>query len=81
MTNDHGRTYHELRRCSVNDAEAYHEYGQLITEIVRFIKPILSLVPPDPGRLDPRQWLPARPAGAGVPRAARPTCRRRSSSS
>jgi phytoene dehydrogenase-like protein len=58
MTDDSGRTYHELRRFSPNDAEAYHEFGQLITEIVRFIKPILAMVPPDPGRLDPRQWLP-----------------------
>src|SRR6059058_1781162 len=24
MTNDAGRTYHELRKFSVNDAEAYH---------------------------------------------------------
>jgi phytoene dehydrogenase-like protein len=58
MTNDPGRTYHELRRFSVNDAEAYHEFGQLIVEIVRFIKPILSIVPPDSGSFDPRQWLP-----------------------
>ena len=27
MTNDPGRTYHELRRHSVNDAEAYHEFA------------------------------------------------------
>jgi phytoene dehydrogenase-like protein len=58
MTDDPGRTYHELRRFSVNDAEAYHEFGQLIVEIVRFIKPILSMAPPDPFGLDPRQWLP-----------------------
>jgi phytoene dehydrogenase-like protein len=61
MTDDPGRTYHELRRFSVNDAEAYHEFGQLVTQIVRFIKPILSMVPPDPVRLDPRQWLPLSP--------------------
>jgi phytoene dehydrogenase-like protein len=29
-----------------------------MTEIIRFIKPILSMVPPDPVRFDPRQWLP-----------------------
>src|SRR5213596_2230893 len=57
MTNDPGRTYHEIRRFSVNDAEAYHEFGQLIVEIVQFIKPILSMVPPDSGSLDLRQWL------------------------
>jgi phytoene dehydrogenase-like protein len=61
MTNDPGRTYHELRRFSVNDAEAYHEFGQLITEIVRFIKPVIALTPPDPVRLDPRHWLPLKP--------------------
>ena len=61
MTNDPGRTYHEIRRFSVNDAEAYHEFGQLITEIVRFIKPVLEVVPPDPGSLNPRQWLPLAP--------------------
>jgi phytoene dehydrogenase-like protein len=61
MTDDPGFTYHEIKRFSVNDAEAYHEFGQLVTEIVRFIKPILSVVPPDPSRFDPRQWLPLTP--------------------
>jgi phytoene dehydrogenase-like protein len=61
MTNDPGQTYHEIRRFSVNDAEAYHEFGQLITEIVRFIKPVLEVIPPDPGRLHLRQWLPMAP--------------------
>jgi phytoene dehydrogenase-like protein len=61
MTNDHGRTYRELRRFSVNDAEAYSEFGQVITEMVRFIKPIMHVVPPDPVRFDPRQWLPLAP--------------------
>jgi phytoene dehydrogenase-like protein len=56
--NDHGRTMRELRRWSRVDAEAYEEYGQLMVEMARFIKPILSVVPPDPGRFDPREWLP-----------------------
>jgi phytoene dehydrogenase-like protein len=56
--NDHGRTMRELRRWSTADAEAYEEYGQLMADMARFIKPILSVVPPDPGRLDPRPWLP-----------------------
>src|SRR5438445_13178707 len=46
MTNDPGRTYHELRRVSVHDAEAYSEFSVLMTEITRFIKPIASIVPP-----------------------------------
>jgi phytoene dehydrogenase-like protein len=61
MTNDTGRTFDELRRFSVNDAEAYLEFGMLITEIVRFIKPVLSVVPPDPGGFHPSQWLPLNP--------------------
>src|SRR5690242_11091125 len=56
--NDHGRTIRELRRWSATDAEAYEEYGQLMVDMARFIKPILSIVPPDPGRFDPREWLP-----------------------
>src|SRR5215471_10884434 len=56
--NDHGRTMREIRRWSATDAEAYEEYGQLMVEMARFIKPILSILPPDPGRVDPREWLP-----------------------
>jgi phytoene dehydrogenase-like protein len=56
--NDHGRTVRELRRWSKNDAEAYEEYGQLMVDMARFIKPILSVVPPDPARVNPMEWLP-----------------------
>ncbi|HEV8563753.1 MAG TPA: NAD(P)/FAD-dependent oxidoreductase [Actinomycetota bacterium] len=56
--NDHGRTVRELRRWSLNDAEAYEEYGLLMAEMARFIKPILSIVPPDPGKINPFDWLP-----------------------
>ena len=56
--NDHGTTIRELRRWSRSDAEAYEEYGQLMAEMARFIKPILSIVPPDPGKLNPMDWLP-----------------------
>jgi phytoene dehydrogenase-like protein len=56
--NDHGRTVRELRRWSASDAEAYEEYSRLMVEMARFVKPILSMAPPDPGRLDPREWLP-----------------------
>ncbi len=56
--NDHGRTMRELRRWSASDAEAYEEYGRLMVDMARFIKPILSVIPPDPGRIDPREWLP-----------------------
>jgi phytoene dehydrogenase-like protein len=56
--NDHGATVRELRRWSRNDAEAYEEYGQLMGDMARFIKPILSFVPPDPGRVHPFDWMP-----------------------
>jgi phytoene dehydrogenase-like protein len=56
--NDHGRTVRELRRWSKLDAEAYEEYGQLMVDMARFIKPILSIVPPDLASNDPRPLLP-----------------------
>jgi phytoene dehydrogenase-like protein len=56
--NDHGRTMRELRRWSASDAEAYDEYGRLMVDMARFIKPILSIVPPDLTSLDPRPLLP-----------------------
>ncbi|HKF85968.1 MAG TPA: NAD(P)/FAD-dependent oxidoreductase [Candidatus Limnocylindrales bacterium] len=56
--NDHGRTVRELRRWSKNDAEAYEEYGQLMVEMARFIKPILGIVPADPTDNDPRPLMP-----------------------
>jgi len=56
--NDHGRTIRELRRWSRTDAEAYEEYGQLMVEMARFIKPILAITPPDITSLDPRPMLP-----------------------
>jgi len=63
--NDHGRTIRELRRWSLSDAEAYEEYGKLMVEMAKFIKPILSLVPPDLTGMDPRQFSPL----AGLARA------------
>jgi phytoene dehydrogenase-like protein len=56
--NDHGRTIRELRRWSPSDAEAYDEHSRVMFEMAKFVKPILSMTPPDPGRLDPREWLP-----------------------
>jgi phytoene dehydrogenase-like protein len=73
---DHGRTVRELRRWSLSDAEAYEDYSRLMVHMARFIKPILSAVPPDQGRLNPREWLPL--AGLGrrfgeLPRRLRDT--------
>ena len=57
-TNDHAQSARELRRWSATDAEAYDEYGQLMVDMARFIKPILSIVPPDLASNDPRPLLP-----------------------
>ncbi|CAN5797762.1 NAD(P)/FAD-dependent oxidoreductase [soil metagenome] len=59
--NDHGKTVRELRRWSLSDAEVYEEYGQLMAEMGRFIKPILSIAPPDTGKITPGHWLPLGP--------------------
>jgi len=56
--NDHGKTIRELRRWSKSDAEAYEEYGRLMVDMARFIKPILSVVPPDAGKINPFDWMP-----------------------
>jgi phytoene dehydrogenase-like protein len=50
---DHAHTRREIYRHSPLDAEAYDEYGRAMAELARFVKPILSMVPPDPLSLDP----------------------------
>src|SRR6266702_3615655 len=52
--NDHGRTIREIRRHSRVDAEAYEEFSKMMTPMCRFVKPILSMVPPDPTTLRPK---------------------------
>ena len=55
--NDHGKTRRELARHSKLDAEAYEEFGKAMQAMCRFVKPILSMVPPDPTTLDPRELM------------------------
>jgi phytoene dehydrogenase-like protein len=52
--NDHARTRREIARHSRLDAEAYDEYGKAMVDMGRFVKPILTMTPPDPTSLDPR---------------------------
>jgi len=52
-TSDHARTRREIYRHSPVDAEAYDEYARAMVDMARFVKPILSMVPPDPLSLDP----------------------------
>src|SRR5438093_3740174 len=50
--NDHGKTRREIARHSRVDAEAYDDYAKAMAEMARFVKPILSLTPPDPTKLN-----------------------------
>ena len=50
--NDHAQTLREIARHSKLDAEAYDEYGRAMVEMGRFVKPILSMTPPDPTALN-----------------------------
>src|SRR6266852_702851 len=52
--NDHAKTRRELARHSRLDAEAYDEYGKAMTEMARFVKPIMNMTPPDPASLNPK---------------------------
>ena len=52
--NDHAKTLREIRRHSRVDAEAYDEFSKMMTPMCRFVKPILSMIPPDPTTLHPR---------------------------
>jgi phytoene dehydrogenase-like protein len=52
--NDHAKTQREIRRHSRLDAEAYDEFSKLMTPMCRFVKPMLSMVPPDPTTLNPK---------------------------
>ncbi|MBI1966432.1 MAG: NAD(P)/FAD-dependent oxidoreductase [Gemmatimonadetes bacterium] len=54
---DHDATRRELVRHSPRDAEAYDEYGRLMHHMARAVKPIISMVPPDPTSLSPRDLL------------------------
>ncbi|MGH9861826.1 MAG: phytoene desaturase family protein [Candidatus Acidiferrales bacterium] len=48
--NDHAQTRREIARHSKLDAEAYEEFGRAMLEMCKFVKPILSMTPPDPTR-------------------------------
>ena len=53
---DHARTRREIYRHSPTDAEAYDEYAKAMVDMARFVKPILSMVPPDPFSFDLPGW-------------------------
>src|SRR5437773_10563280 len=55
--NDHDQNRRELARHSPRDAEAYGEFGLVLHQMARVIKPILGVAPPDPASPDPRELL------------------------
>ncbi len=51
---DHDETRRQIARHSPRDAEAYDDYNDAMVEMARFVRPLLSMLPPDPTSLDPR---------------------------
>jgi phytoene dehydrogenase-like protein len=54
---DHDQNRRELARHSLRDAEAYDEFGLMLHQMARAVKPLLGMAPPDPGSLSPRELL------------------------
>jgi phytoene dehydrogenase-like protein len=54
---DHDQNRAALARHSLRDAEAYDEFGTLLHQMARLIKPILGMAPPDPASLAPGELL------------------------
>ena len=54
---DHDLTRLEIYRHSPRDAEAYDEYARVMARTAKAIKPLLSMVPPDPSSLNPRDLI------------------------
>ncbi|HSP05567.1 MAG TPA: NAD(P)/FAD-dependent oxidoreductase, partial [Acidobacteriota bacterium] len=52
---DHDLTRREIYRHSPKDAEAYDEYGREMARLAKAVKPILSMLPPDPTSLNPSE--------------------------
>jgi phytoene dehydrogenase-like protein len=51
---DHDQNRRELARHSSRDAEAYDEFGRLMHQMARAVKPLLAMTPPDPASRSPR---------------------------
>jgi phytoene dehydrogenase-like protein len=54
---DHNLTRRELYRHSPRDAEAYEEYSRVMVRAAKAVKPIISMLPPDPSSLHPRDLM------------------------
>jgi len=63
----HRRSIATSVRIVYLDAEAYDEFSKMMTPMCRFVKPMLSMVPPDPTTLNPKD-----PQATPLPAAAFP---------
>jgi phytoene dehydrogenase-like protein len=54
---DHDQNRRELARHSLRDAEAYDDFGKLMVQMARAIKPLLAMTPPDPASLAPHDLI------------------------
>src|SRR5215208_8038101 len=54
---DHDQNRRELARHSLRDAEAYDEFGKLMHQMARAVKPFLTMLPPDPTSLAPADLI------------------------
>ena len=57
-TDDASQTRRDIARHSVLDSEAYPEYGRLMVDLARFVKPMLEIEPVDPWSVRPRDLRP-----------------------
>jgi phytoene dehydrogenase-like protein len=57
LWDDHDLTRRELYRHSPKDAEAYDGYARVMARAAKAIKPLISLVPPDPSSFHPRDLM------------------------
>ena len=55
--NDHDQNRRELARHSLRDAEAYDEFGRLMHQMSRAVKPLLGMTPPDPASFSLKDLL------------------------
>ncbi len=51
---DYSHTHREIARHSRKDADAYESFNHAMAEISKFVRPVLGMVPPDPGSRSPR---------------------------
>ena len=54
---DAEQTRREIARHSTRDADGYADYGRTMSDMARFVAPLLTMAPRDPTVPDPRAWL------------------------